>query len=378
MVARRTLYIVDYRVGGAIVVNETRRSSNGMRLDLVSILVVEDAVFIRSLLVGMLRALGVGSVHVARDGADAAAFLEERAANLPPGASPVDITLTDLMMPNIDGMTLLRWIRRSPRSSDRFLPVVMLSGAADRRFVEEARDLGVTEFMAKPFTAAGVGDRLMRVLARPRRFVLCNGYFGPDRRRSAKPVQVDCRMTRDDEILVVHTGLRTVDLDRRPVVHFELPNRLGAKVGLKPGASVPVFARDVLAAAEAEISNRAGDYARWIAGMVEETTRDVERLATNPDQTAEILARVNRAAHEMRGQGGIFGYPLVTMFAKSLFEATSRGAEPVDDRGCRLLRAHVDAIRAVTAGKIGGDGGAVGRRLLETLDEAKRRYGGDD
>jgi len=357
-------------------VNETRRTSNGMRLELVSILLVEDAAFIRSLLLGVLRTLGFGVVHVARDGAEATTFLEERAASLPPGASPVDLVLTDLVMPNIDGMTLLRWIRRSPKSSDRFLPVIMLSGAADRHYVEEARDLGVTEFMAKPFSATGVGERLMRVLARPRRFVLCNGYFGPDRRRAAKPVQADCRMTRDDEILVVHGGLRAVDLERRPVVYFEVPNRLGTKAGLMPGEPVPVFAKDVLIAAEAEIASRAGDYAQWIAGMVDETTRDVERLTSAPDHAAEIVARLNRAAHEMRGQGGIFGYPLVTLFAKSLFEATSRGFDQIDDHHRHLLRAHVDAIRAVTAGKIGGDGGAVGRRLLETLDEAKRKYAG--
>lgn len=356
--------------------SEIRRTSNGMRLDLVSVLLVEDAAFIRSLLLGVLRNLGFGIVHLARDGAEAAAFLEERAASLPPGASPVDITLTDLVMPNIDGLTLLRWIRRSPKSSDRFSPVVMLSGAADRRYVEEARDLGVTEFMAKPFTATGIGDRLMRVLAKPRRFVLCNGYFGPDRRRMNKPVQVDCRVTREDEILVVHSGLKSVDLERRPVVYFELPNKLGQKAGLRPGDPVPVFAKDVLAAAEAEIASRAGDYARWVADMVEETTRDVERLRNAPDEATEIVARLNHAAHEMRGQGGIFGYPLVTLFAKSLYEATSRGFDTVDERRYRLLRAHVDAVRAVTAGKIGGDGGAVGRSLLETLDEAKRKYAG--
>lgn len=350
------------------------RTSNALRLDLVSVLVVEDAPFIRALLLSVLRTLGFGQIHIARDGAEATAFLESRAAALPPGVPPVDVVLTDLVMPNIDGMTLLRWIRRSPKSPDRFLPVVMLSGAADRRFVEEARDLGVTEFMAKPFSAAGIGDRLMRVLARPRRFVLCNGYFGPDRRRASRPVRTDCRATREEEVFVVRGDTRSVALEKRPVVYFEIPNRLGVKAGIKPGEPVPVFARDVLAAAESEIAARAGDFAEWIGDMIEECVRDVERLTQDPTRAREPVERLHHAAHEMRGQGGMFGYPLVTLFAKSLHEATAPEIDAVDDNRCRLLKAHVDAIRAVAAGKIGGDGGSVGRSLLRTLHEAKRKY----
>ncbi len=344
------------------------------RLARLSVLVVEDSAFIRSVLVGALRTIGVGTVHAARNGADAIRFFEERKAALVPGTAPVDVVITDIVMPEVDGMMLLRWIRSSPKSPDKFLPVLMLSGAADRHYVAQARDLGATDFLAKPFSAHTVSVRLMLAVARPRRFVLANGYFGPDRRRAAKPVQMECRMVTDREILVVHSQSRPAGIDRYPVVYFELPNRLGAKAGIGPRDPVPVLPEAVLAAAEAEIQDRAGDYATWIAGEVEEMARRIDRLGADSRHVAGLMAEINRSALEMRGQGGIFGYPLITHIAKSLYEASSGGLKAVTPNEQRLFKAHVDAIKAVMNGRVSGDGGATGQQLLASLEVAKKKY----
>jgi len=344
------------------------------RLGPLSVLVVEDSAFIRSVLTGALRSIGVGTVHVAKNGADAIRWLEERKAALLPGAAPVDVVITDILMPEVDGLMLLRWIRSSPRSPDKFLPVLMLSGAADRHYVAQARDLGATDFLAKPFSAGTVSSRLMLAIARPRRFVLTNGYFGPDRRRAAKPVRMDCRMVGDGEILVVHSQSRPVGIDRYPVVYFELPNRLGAKAGIGPRDPVPSLPDSVLEAAEAEIQSRAGDYATWIAGEVEEMARRIDRLGADSRHVAGLVADINRSAHEMRGQGGIFGYPLITQVAKSLYEATAGGPKAVTPSEQLLFKAHADAIKAVMNGRISGDGGATGQQLLASLEVAKKKY----
>ncbi|NYZ11245.1 response regulator [Azospirillum sp. RWY-5-1] len=347
---------------------------SALKLDLLSVLIVEDGTFIRNVLTGVLRTLGVGQVYGAGSGVEAVRFLEERRAALPRGTAPVDLLITDLVMPDVDGLMLLRWIRSSPRSPDKFLPVLMLSGAADRHYVEQARDLGATDFIAKPFSARTVGARLMQALARPRRFVLCNGYFGPDRRRTVKPVQMDCRMTTPEEVLVVHSQSKAVGIDRYPVVIFDLPNRLGAKVGIAPKGPVPSLPEDVLAAAEAEIQERAGDYAVWISEEVETLIRRIDRLPQEPEQVPAIMGMIHRAAHEMRGQGGIFGYPLITHVAKSLYEATSGEFPVITSNEHRLFKAHADAIRAVMNGRISGDGGATGQQLLASLEVAKKKY----
>jgi DNA-binding response OmpR family regulator len=59
----------------------------------------------------------------------------------------------------------------------------MLTGHSERHRVEAARDAGVTEFLAKPITAVNLLTRITEIVERPRAFVRCDSYFGPDRRR---------------------------------------------------------------------------------------------------------------------------------------------------------------------------------------------------
>ena len=87
---------------------------------------------------------------------------------------------------------------------------------------------------------------------------------------------------------------------------------------------------------------------------------------------SDHLAEVNRIAHELRGQGGTFGYPLLTLFAKSLYETTAYPCRE-DDANLEICRAHLDTLRAVIREKIEGDGG-VGRQLMMVLNQAIQKF----
>ena len=62
----------------------------------------------------------------------------------------------------------------------------MVTAYADLEFVADARDGGVTKFMAKPISAADLEKRIQRVLNVVRRFVESPEFIGPDRRRGRK------------------------------------------------------------------------------------------------------------------------------------------------------------------------------------------------
>ncbi|MBU6298344.1 MAG: response regulator, partial [Alphaproteobacteria bacterium] len=78
-----------------------------------------------------------------------------------------------------------REVRTSAQSPNPYVPIIMVTGHTERHRVETARDAGVTEFLAKPITAQNLFLRIAEIVERPRSFVRCNGYFGPDRRRHA-------------------------------------------------------------------------------------------------------------------------------------------------------------------------------------------------
>jgi DNA-binding response OmpR family regulator len=108
------------------------------------------------------------------DGAEALQLMRE---------GPVDIAIVDFKMTPLDGVQFTQLVRNSPDSVDPFLPIIMLTGFAERNRVFEARDAGVTEIVVKPVTARSLLDRINTVIFKPRPFIRSSDYFGPCRRR---------------------------------------------------------------------------------------------------------------------------------------------------------------------------------------------------
>ncbi len=118
---------------------ETARSTVPPR-----ILVVDDEASIRELLSKTL-ALAEYEVHVAPDGPSALERLR---------LAPYDLLITDLKMPGMDGLTLIREARRLKPD----LPVIIITGYSTEASAIEAINLGVSGYLTKPF-------RVPRVLA---------------------------------------------------------------------------------------------------------------------------------------------------------------------------------------------------------------------
>lgn len=144
----------------------------------LSVLVVEDTGPMRELIVSVLETLGVGKVYTAPDG--------ERGYNTFVSKQP-DIVIADWHMEPMNGIDLTVKIRRDSSSSNRMVPIVLVTGYSALIRVAQARDAGVTEFMVKPFSANDLAKRIAYVINKPRDFVDSKDYFGPDRRRRKDP-----------------------------------------------------------------------------------------------------------------------------------------------------------------------------------------------
>ena len=147
---------------------------SGSGFEALRVLIVEDNQHMRVLLRSLLNSAGIREVHEAANGVQALELLKERKC---------DLVLCDLAMNPMDGLELTREIRRSPRSVNPFMPIIMITGHTEKHRVEAARDAGVTEFLAKPITPHSLFARIAEIVERPRAFVRCDSYFGPDRRR---------------------------------------------------------------------------------------------------------------------------------------------------------------------------------------------------
>lgn len=140
----------------------------------VKILVVEDMQPMMSLTRSILNIFGFREVYAARDG--------EEGFELARKYDP-DIIISDWMMEPVDGLEMVSRIRRDPMSPNPYVPVILATGFSAQLRVMKARDIGVTEFLVKPYSSKDLYQRLVQVIERPRQFVDTGHFFGPDRRR---------------------------------------------------------------------------------------------------------------------------------------------------------------------------------------------------
>lgn len=115
-----------------------------------TILAVDDSASIRQMVSFTLHQAG-HTVVEAVDGQDALAKLRQH---------PADLIVTDLNMPNMDGIELIRQVRAQP--TGRFTPIILLTTESQPAKKLEARAAGATGWIVKPFTP----EQLVAVIAK--------------------------------------------------------------------------------------------------------------------------------------------------------------------------------------------------------------------
>ncbi len=141
-------------------------------------LVIDDNAHMRRILRTLLHGYGAREVYEAEDGA---AGLEAFTHYMP------DIIIADWVMPIFDGLELAQMIRQPGANANPYVPIIMLTGHSEKKRIMNARDAGITEFLAKPISAKALYERNHNVVANPRPFIKSKNYFGPDRRRNVNP-----------------------------------------------------------------------------------------------------------------------------------------------------------------------------------------------
>ncbi len=162
-----------------------------------------------------------------------------------------------------------------------------------------------------------------------------------------------------------------------PVRYYRFRNHLRNKAttGFGDDGSPGMISKEALEAAEAEFEKMAEDYPDWVQGHIRNMYEQHGRCVDTPEDRAKHFLRLSLIAHDMKGQGGTFGYDLISIFGESLYDFTySHKDAQIEDNHVEIVRAHIDGMKAVIAGRITGDGGAIGAELTASLEKAKEKY----
>lgn len=109
----------------------------------LKVMVVDDTSVSRLLIVDGLNEIGLKNITLAADGEQALQLMM---------ASPCHIVFSDMNMPKLNGLQLLRALREYQPT--RQCCFILVTGKGDRAMIEEGKKYGLNNFLAKPFTTA--------------------------------------------------------------------------------------------------------------------------------------------------------------------------------------------------------------------------------
>lgn len=116
-----------------------------------TILIADDSATMRAMLVAIIEGLGDYQIVEASSGFEALRLLPR---------GHVDLILTDINMPDINGLELISYLRSNPNYID--IPIFVISTEGSAKDIEKGKQLGANEYVVKPFSPVSL-QKLIRL-----------------------------------------------------------------------------------------------------------------------------------------------------------------------------------------------------------------------
>ena len=120
--------------------------------------------------------------------------------------------------------------------------------------------------------------------------------------------------------------------------------------------------------AEAAIADMADSYLGWVEDDLTKINQAQADFKDHLDQPAKYLDKVFQIAHDIKGQGGSFGYDLMTVLGNDLCRFIE-GKNTVRKVDLEVIDLYVAAMLTVLSQRLSGDGGPEGNNVLTGLAE---------
>ncbi len=127
---------------------------------------------------------------------------------------------------------------------------------------------------------------------------------------------------------------------------------------------------EALERAEQVIANMADSYLDWVEEDLKKIASAYDRLVEGGGDRTKDVDKVFGIAHDMKGQGGSFGYELITAVGNNLCRLIERFDDSVaPDVQNEAIRIHIDAMKLIISNRMKGDGGAQGTAILNGVQQ---------
>ncbi|MEM9970251.1 MAG: response regulator [Pseudomonadota bacterium] len=123
--------------------------------DQLRIMVVDDMSTSRGLITQALDQMGIRQVASAGDGKTALQAITK---------SPVHLVISDYNMPEMDGLTLLHYLRSMPQTAK--VGFLLITGRADQAIIDKGKQLGMNNIIKKPFETADLKAAIESIVGR--------------------------------------------------------------------------------------------------------------------------------------------------------------------------------------------------------------------
>ncbi len=123
---------------------------------------------------------------------------------------------------------------------------------------------------------------------------------------------------------------------------------------------------DLISAADAAVAKLKAGYLDWLKEDIAKLREALAAATAEPADRKRHLDRAYAVSHDVKGQGGTFGFDLVTSLGQSLCDFIKSGKAETE-AGLGVVEAHIAAIETIAREEIEGDGGNEGRTLLDRL-----------
>lgn len=333
----------------AMAWDPVRKPDARFKLAKLQVLIADSDARYAQLVKSILHAFGIKKIELVSSGQAALSALRTKR---------VDMLITEWVMEPMGGLELVKAIRsaKQERLLRYDMPIVMLTANSAREHVRTARDSGISEFVAKPFSAKTLSARLIEVIDRPREYVESPAFCGPSRRRrGAPPIGIEeRRMTRDQRL---QTDMATkVTISKPSTALKDLIDGFRAS---------DIITTDVIEEAQMEIMKVEGEFVAWVKDDVAKLETAYAAIVKNLHD-ADARIQLIQAAYTIKGQSGVFGYELGTHVSDLLITFVTEHAE-LSDNNLIVIRKHIDTMAVIFTQQVKELNSELGKSLMQSL-----------